>query len=309
MRVPGFDHFLLTRFSAVLAPGAPAAGEEWLSYRLGFFYDVTYPSVRAQRGAPFTWLVIFDDRCSDDFRATVEDLAADGTFVPLWTHEPWERDSFARHVAERSSAPYVITTRIDSDDGMAVDFMAAVQEQFAAQERLFVNFTRGLQVDRSGAIYLFDNLSSPFLSLIERRHDGLLPLTVFAPKHARARTHGPLREVQTVPMWLQVVHEANLSNIVTGTRTDPALVGDRFAITLPYRSHLSRPRLVAEQVRHAGRLVRLWGRHPGELTRLLEVKYWRLRGTHVRPQGEPRTLTDRIQSLVAKLRLPRGRAR
>ena len=43
-----FDHVLLTRFSAVLAPGGAPAGEEWLRYRLGFFYDATYPSVISQ---------------------------------------------------------------------------------------------------------------------------------------------------------------------------------------------------------------------------------------------------------------------
>ena len=31
---PAFDHLLLTRFSAVMAPGAPPAGEHWLRYRL-----------------------------------------------------------------------------------------------------------------------------------------------------------------------------------------------------------------------------------------------------------------------------------
>ncbi|SDB79886.1 Putative rhamnosyl transferase [Raineyella antarctica] len=307
--MPAFDHFLLTRFSAVLSPGAPPPAEEWLDYRLGFFYDVTYPSVRAQRGADATWLVIFDDRCSPEFRATVEDLAADGTFVPLWTHEPWRRDSFAAAVAERSTAPYVITTRIDSDDGIAADFLAAVQARFAEQELLFVNFTRGLQVDRGGAVYLFDNLSSPFLSLVERRREGEPPMTVYAPKHARARTHGPLLEVVAPPMWLQVVHDTNLSNIVTGTRTDPAVLRERFSITLPYRAAIGRWRLRAEELRHLVRLAGLWWRHPGELTRFVEVKYWRLRGTHVRPQGDARTLTDRLATLLARFHLPTHRPR
>lgn len=65
--------------------------------------------------------------------------------------------------------PHLITTRIDGDDAMAVDFMAAAQAQFAGQERLFVNFPRGIQIDRSGAVHSSRILSSPFLSLIERR--------------------------------------------------------------------------------------------------------------------------------------------
>ena len=174
----------------MLAPGGEPAGEEWLRYRLGFFYDATYPSVISQSVDDFTWLVLFDDRCSDEFREDIESIAED-VFTPVWSHELFRRDSFAEPVAAIADAPFLITTRIDSDDAMAVDFMATVQAQFARQDRLFVSITRGVQIDRSGAVYLSDQLSNPFLSLIERREPERLPDTVYVAKHARARAHGP----------------------------------------------------------------------------------------------------------------------
>ncbi len=300
-----FDHVLLTRFSAVFDGAAPPASEDWLYYRLGFFVDAALPSVTGQRGAAFTWLVLFDDRCPDSFRAEVEALAADGSFTPLWSHEPFRRDTFAAPVAARSAAPYLITTRMDSDDAIATDFLAAVQTQFAHQDRLFVSFTRGLQLDRSGAVYRCDQLSNPFLSLIERRSD-TPPLTVYAPKHARARTHGPLREVQAPPMWLQVIHDLNVSNIVTGTRVAPDVVARRFTIDLGYRRDVPFPRLLAEKAVHRARLARLWVDHPGELTRYVEARYWRLRGTHTRPQEEaPSILTDVVAARLRRLGLRR----
>ena len=103
----------------MLAPGAEPAGEEWLRYRLAFFYDAALPSVAAQSGADFAWLVLFDDRCPDSFRTDVEDLAADGLFSPLWSHEPFRRDTFAGPVLRRAHAPHLITTRMDSDDALA----------------------------------------------------------------------------------------------------------------------------------------------------------------------------------------------
>ncbi|MGO0575715.1 glycosyltransferase [Ornithinimicrobium panacihumi] len=287
---------LLTRFSAVLRHGQSAPDEDWLYYRLGFFLDACLASVRSQRGAqPFDWLVLFDDRCSEGFRADVEQLA-DGTFTPIWTHESFRRDSFAEHVAERTSAPYLITTRIDSDDALAVDFMAAVQRQFAEQERLFVNFPRGIQIDRSGAVYRSDILSSPFLSLIEKRVEGRLPDTVFVTKHARARGHGPLREVRSPVMWAQVLHGTNLSNIVNGTRTSPRVVAERFDFDLGYDAHVTGRRLRTAQATHLGQLVKLWSAHPGELTKWAEASARTLRGTHERPQedGAP-TLSDKVQ--------------
>ncbi len=290
---------LLTRFSAVLSPDGQPASDEWLFYRLGFFYDACYPSVTRQRGAEFDWLVLLDDRCPDDFRDQVEQLA-EGAFTPIWTHEPFRRDSFATHVARvtarPSSAPYLITTRIDSDDAMAVDFMASVQGQFACQDRLFVNFTQGIQIDRSGAVYRSDTLSSPFLSLIERRTDAP-PDTVYVAKHARARAHGPIREVKAPPMWAQVVHGVNVSNIVNGTRVAPRVIADRFDFDLGYDAAIPRSRLVAGQARQLGRLARLWVQHPGELTKWAEARAWALRGTHERPADDGSTLTDRIQGI------------
>lgn len=305
---PDFDHFLLTRFSAVFRTGDVPAQEEWLRYRLGFFVDACWASVRGQQGADFTWLVLFDDRCPDDFREDVEELAK-GVFTPIWTHEPFSPTIFAREIAARSAArsaaPWVLTTRLDSDDGVARDFMASVQREFARQERLFVDFPRGVQIDRSGSVYLYDQLSSPFLTLIEKRDPGSWPQTVYAARHARARLHAPLREVNAPPMWVQVIHGTNLLNIVVGPRISPKVVNERFELDLVYRREISGPRLLREKAAHGIRRIRLWGQHPGELTKLLEAKYWRLRGTHTRPQSSALNLTEALKARAAHLGLRR----
>jgi hypothetical protein len=293
---PAFDHVLLTRFSAVMAPEAEPAGEEWLRYRLAFFDQVTYASVVSQTTRDFQWLVLFDDRCSAEFRADIEYLAED-VFTPVWTHETFRRDSFAEPVAAVTHAPYLITTRIDSDDAMAVDFMETVQAQFAHQERLFVNLTRGIQVDRSGAVYLSDQLSNPFISLVERREPGRLPDTVYVAKHARARAKGPIREVRAPAMWMQVVHDLNVSNIVNGPRIAPGVVAERFRVDLTYDEDFRGTGLARARARQVGRLVRLWAAHPGELTKAAEAWAWRSRGTHERAQDDGATLTDKVQAL------------
>ena len=114
-----------------------------------------------------------------------------------------------------------------------------MQAQFARQDRLFVSLTRGVQIDRSGAVYLSDQLSNPFLSLIERREPGRLPDTVYVAKHARARAHGPVREVRAPVMWAQVVHDLNLSNIVNGPRLNPRVVAERFRFDLGYDADIA----------------------------------------------------------------------
>ena len=288
-----FDHFLLTRFSAVMAPDAAPASEDWLYYRLGFFVDAALPSVLSQRGGQgFEWLVLLDDRCSTGFREEIEELA-EGAFTPIWTHETFRRDSFAEHVAARSHTPFVITTRMDSDDAIAVDFMASVQAQFAEQARLFVDFPRGIQIERSGAVHRSDVLSSPFLSLVGA---GAPRAPDPHPPPPGAGGHGRLREVAAPPMWAQVLHGSNVSNIVNGIRVHPRVVGERFEIDLGYDASPSSATLARGRVRQLGRLASLWAAHPGELSKAAEAAAWTLRGTHERPQesGAP-TLTDRVQ--------------
>jgi hypothetical protein len=308
MSVPGappqqFEHYLLTRFSAAFSPDVPAQ-EEWLRYRLGFFVDACWSSVRSQQGADFTWLVLFDDRCSDDFRADVESLA-EGTFVPVWSRERWSPSIFGRAIAERSPAdtapPWLLTTRLDSDDAIARDFMAAAQREFAPTDGLFVDFPRGIQIDRSGATYLYDQLSSPFLTLVERRRPDPAPSTVYAARHARARQWGPVREVSAPPMWVQVIHGSNLLNMTVGARVSPRVVNERFELELVYDRDVSTRELLRQKAAHRARLVRLWVQHPGEVTKWAEAKYWRLRGTHVRPQGTTPPLTEVVKARAARL--------
>ena len=300
-----FEHYLLTRFSAVLSPelASEPAQEAWLRYRLGFFVDACWSSVRSQQGADFTWLVLLDDRCPDDFRADVETLA-EGTFTPVWSHEPWSPSLFGRAIdarADTAPAPWLLTTRLDSDDAIAKDFMAAVQREFTPTDGLFVDFPRGVQIDRTGSTYLYDQLSSPFLTLVERRVPGEAPRTVHTARHARARERGPLREVSAPPMWVQVIHGTNLLNMTVGARISPRVVNERFDLALVYDRDVPPTRLLREKLAHRIRLLRLWWRHPGELTKWVEAKLWRLRGTHVRPQGSDPDLTERLRARAARL--------
>jgi hypothetical protein len=178
--------------------------------------------------------------------------------------------------------------------------MAAVQREADPTDGLFVDFPRGVQIDRQGSTYLYDQLSSPFLTLVEWRVPGSPPRTVHAARHTRARAWGPLREVNAPPMWVQVIHGTNLLNMTVGARISPKAVNDRFDLELVYRRDVPWPRLLREKAAHRVRLVGLWFRHPGEATKWAEARYWRLRGTHLRPQGSTPNLTEALKARAAR---------
>ena len=297
-----FEHFFLTRYSAVFARDMPPAQEDWLRYRLGFFVEACLASMTRQSVGNFRWLVFTDDRCSDEFRADFESLA-EGCFEPVWTHEVFWNDVYRDAVAERSEAPYLITTRLDSDDAVAIDFVASVQAQFGHQDRLFVDFPRGLQLDRSGAVYRYDHVSNPFVSLIERRQPGQAPMTAFGRgMHGRVRDLGPLREVITPPMWIQVVHGGNLANDIRGPRVHPKVVAERFDIDLAYRQQVALPTLLREK---AVQFTRLWLRRLSRPSLALEwarARCDRARGTHDKPVRTPSKWRDRKRRMASRLR-------
>lgn len=298
----GFDHLVLTRFSAVRRPGSSPLPEEWLRYRLAFFYDACHASLTRQAAgqAGFRWLVFLDDRCPDAFRHEITDLAA-GAFEAVWGHDPFPVE-LDRVIAATTTAPHLITTRVDSDDAVARDFVAAIQSEFARQDRLYLNFTRGIQIDRSGAVYRRDQRSGPFLSLIEARQPGQAPATVFATKHQRANTVAPLREVRADPMWAQVIHGGNIRNIIAGPRIDPAVVAAHFDLDLGYRRQISLHRLLTEKARHRAWLLGDWLRHPGRFVEALDVAALRLRDTHTVPADpQLKNVAERVRARAIRL--------
>jgi hypothetical protein len=284
--VPAFDHVFLTRYSAVLSPDQPPPSEDYLRYRLGFFTEATMASMASQTVKDFRWLVFVDDRCSDEFRRELDELSED-LFEPVWSHRVFWTGYFREEVARRCSSLHLITTRLDNDDAVARDFVASVHAEFESQDRLFVNFARGLQIDRSGAVHRYDYPSNPFVSLIEKRAD-LPPHTVFgSPAHMQVRSDGPLREVITTPKWVQVVHDGNIANSVRGQRVDPRVVDRHFDIELGFRRDVPTRTLLLERAR-LGLVVwrkRLMSR--ALLREWLVAKRDRWRGTHTKPRALP----------------------
>lgn len=292
-----FDHLILTRFSAVVVDDQPPPLPEWLDYRWEFFVQACVPSIQSQTSRDFRWLVWFDDRCPDDFREDVEELAV-GAFEPIWTHTNFWED-LAPQVASRSIAPWLLTTRLDSDDALARDFVAAVQREVRPVDRLVIDFPRGLQVDRSGAVYQDHLRSNHFASLLARRGDE--PVTAFVAPHARLGRHTPVRRVVTEPMWLEVLHGANVSNALRGTRADPRVVADRFAVDLAYRSTVDRTTLRSEQRARSRTLWRERLTSPHTALTWMRSTSDRVRGTRTVAQQRGPSVGERIQA-VARLR-------
>lgn len=279
-----FDHVIVTRFS-VRFGDYPPPHDEWLRYRWAFFSDALAPAVAAQTVSDFRWLVYFDIDTPDWLREEIEEIR-EGLFTPVFV--PSWSDRVARHtVADIATAPYLITTRIDSDDAIATRFVADIQSRFDRQESMYINLLCGLQVERTGEIYRYDEPSNPFLSYVERREDAVLPRTVFYDlRHGQSRGHADMLSVVGPPRWMQIIHGVNLANSVRGLRVRPETYEADFQFDLPFDRTIGSGRYYRQRLRSAVDLLRLWLLYPMYAREFFATRRLRRAGTQVLPQWD-----------------------
>jgi hypothetical protein len=112
------------------------------------------------------------------------------------------------------TAEWLLTTRLDNDDGWRSDFVETLQNSLSFERREFLNYPVGL-IYYSGMIFKFRHKSNAFISLIEPV-EGFL--TVWCGQHLELDRVAPIRQLPAIPTFLQVVHERTRSNKPRGVR-------------------------------------------------------------------------------------------
>jgi putative rhamnosyltransferase len=212
-----FTHLVLTRFNTAVgyAPSRKRLDSKWLESRLELFERYCFSSMAAQRGAIFRWVVFCDMQSPSWFRARMASF--EPLVTPLYVDGSLTDERIASTIANAGlvSTPYLITTRLDNDDGLASHHLATVQNAFHGQDREFVEFPVGIQLFR-GHLYTVYWPSNPFLSLIEKVEEGNRFTTVCCVRHDQVRTAGRVRSLIRPPQWLQLLHDDNLGNTLRG---------------------------------------------------------------------------------------------
>lgn len=227
-----YEHVVVTRFNVPLSEAAPVTGDAWTRHRLALFADLTVPGFAAQTVPGVRWLVLVDARSPEWLLDALGTLAEGGLFEVVRVDEPFSAALVSRLVLARTSAPAVLTTRVDSDDAVSRDFVAVIRAHVRAGETAgphAVNLVTGAQL-AGDELYLRPYTKNPFVSLYEPVDpEGLM--TVYVDEHFHIDRHATVHNVRTRrPLWLQVVHEDNLANTVVGLRIPRGRALARFAL-------------------------------------------------------------------------------
>ena len=224
-----FNHYVITRFNLKLENhfqkdknGNPTQTEEWLKRRFELFDTYCFPSIQAQSCQQFKWLVLFDENTPYFYRKRIDSYHL--TF-PIF-HPLFFKTGATFHLMQclRNSIisksdknkPYILTTRIDSDDAFHIDAIKEIQSFFMSYKKeCFLNYNFGIQYDINNRVAVKIRYENNHFSSRMEKNTGNLE-TVISYDHTRIdkidRVHSI--ENKTKPMWIEIIHESNISNTI-----------------------------------------------------------------------------------------------
>ena len=235
----GIDHFILTSFSVRHASldqtrvnGRAIGGlpdEIWLRARIELFERFCLPSVLGQTRQDFKWIVYISSENPSWLHRYFESLglpnlhveAIDGTL-----HGP----ELLRPLLALARGSQLLTTRLDNDDALSVDFVSRLRTVCSSGVGLY-SFLNGIQLMPWG-ITRQRLVNNAFLSLLEDlKPDGQQNVsTVLQIRHDLKYQGGQVVKLGGKPAWMQVVHGANLGNQPSGFPSWTHPERDRFPI-------------------------------------------------------------------------------
>ncbi|WP_396178626.1 glycosyltransferase [Flavobacterium sp.] len=219
-----FNHYLITRFNlknpnwGLTKNNEAILDEKWMEERMVLFENYCLSSVTNQSNTNFKWLLFFDTTTSDFYKNKIAELLQPYSFiVPIYINGmALFHKSLNAHIEQNSQGvPYLITSMIDNDDCLHKNYIQEVQNQFAKQDFLAIDFINGytLQIEPDMILGKKDHIFNPFISLIEKNDN---PKTVWFYDHHIWKKEPRIKSIYGKRMWMSVIHGKNKVNEFDG---------------------------------------------------------------------------------------------
>ncbi|MES2810922.1 MAG: glycosyltransferase [Bacteroidota bacterium] len=218
-----FEHLLITRFNLrnpkwdVTKNNENLLTEEWMTDRMKLFTDFCFPSIVSQTSKNFKWLLYFDTTTPEKFKVQIQDLIKVQTNIEVFFIDgmPAFYSEIQKYIQEKSTSPYLITSRIDNDDCIHKDFIKEVQNQFNSQDYQAIDIIKGysLQVEPNVMLGKKEHIFNPFISLIEKNDN---PKTVWFSDHNMWKKETRITQITNKRLWMSIIHQKNKVNEFDG---------------------------------------------------------------------------------------------
>jgi hypothetical protein len=206
-----FNHFILTKFNCGIYDREDA--EEWMNDRLKV-WKKTRESVLKQKG-DFQWVIAVDPRTPNE---VMDEIEVDDRIRIMFTERGTDIKDYFEMNRSALTKPWIITSRLDSDDIYLPGTILAIQDAFQQKPGIvdipYNQFYKGKRYPSHR-----DNPNSPFLSLIEASKYQVR--TCYARPHNKMNQEWPSPRFvdlepdvdgKAKPMAYMVIHEKNMAN-------------------------------------------------------------------------------------------------
>lgn len=236
-----FTHYLITRFNIngsgyvpeYISPGLITP--QWMETRMLLFETFCAPSVLKQSCLNFTWLIYVDSHTNEYSLArirTITQSIGDLLIIPVTDFSAMLAD--IRWRCLQSGTAFVITTRLDNDDGVGITFIEHIQDAFIPQDKTVVNLLGGVNYHTKLNILTYHrySLRNSFLSIIEHCGNMGDMLTVYGFRHLVPPRETKIINVKSRYAFWMTLHDKNAAirkNL--GWPVSPAMVMKHYGIS------------------------------------------------------------------------------
>lgn len=217
-------HYIITRFNLKKKDWVSdknnneILSEDWLSDRFRLFFDYCLPSVKNQKNQNFKWLVYFDEDTPLKYRNIIKNIEEEyANFSPRFIAgaEIFD-DSIVNDVLDDFNqydvtTPYILTTRIDNDDALHIDFIETIQSLADNKNNLIIDLRAGVEaIVRGKYIETRKKISNynPFISVI---FNSKSYISIFSKNHVDWISCGETKVSNDI-RWMQIIHTRNKHN-------------------------------------------------------------------------------------------------
>ena len=221
------EHFLLTRFNLKKKDwlkdknSQEVLDEEWLAHRVSLFKKYCLPSVLGQTSREFKWLIFFQEDPPKAIRSLVKQLEKHDFIESIFVSSFEEfHQGLTGFIFERvkEDSQWILTTRLDNDDALHMDFMAMLWEETETPvHNTVLQFPNGLMLDllNSRRLAASHYPLNQFISLLENVTLGK-PQTVLCRAHDSWDEKSNVQNIDKKDAWLQIIHSHNMVNWFKG---------------------------------------------------------------------------------------------
>ncbi|HUR30803.1 MAG TPA: glycosyltransferase [Saprospiraceae bacterium] len=234
-----FTHYLITRYNVPIPgfqmdrSGVTTRDEKWLQHRFELFQKFCLPSVIHQSNKDFQWLIYVDRETPEKYYIQIKEVIHHQPNIQLY--QVSDHKECLLHIDQfltQSITPFVITSRLDNDDALGLQFIQTVQKNFIEKDKVILNLLHGVGLDyrRKIVTFLYNMRNNHFTSLIELKKNEGGHITVRGFQHDEVPDDYTVINIPSRYSWLKVFHDRNVKSSTFGYPIIHRVLEERFGL-------------------------------------------------------------------------------